>query len=740
MTNPELRSDIHSIEPIPDADRDSTGPQQMWIWAGANIAPVNWALGALGIILKLGLWETIAVIVIGNLFGCAIFAAFTVMGHKTGVNQMVLSRSAFGRRGAYLPSLLMFLMTLGWIGVNTYFPVKISMAILGQFGIPDSLVVTFIVITLVMVMQVVIGIYGFYAIRTFEKYTVPATVAIMVLMSVLAWSQPGVVNWNLASTLPPGAHLAMLTLLMSAIGVGWGISWVTWASDYSRFVPRSVSSTSVFWYSYIGMFVPSVWLAILGATIASVTLDTDPAKMVSAVFGGVASILVLLMVLHGPIATNILNVYSAALAALSMGIRLSRTALALIVGIVGYLVTIYFIFAPSFAKAFDNWMISLLLWMSPWAGVVMADFFIKRKSQIDVAELYASPETSAYGDINWGGIIAFLAGLVAGWSVQDGLVPALQGPISGLLGGADLSWLFGIVVSGVRVPGSWRTNRGGAFVGRSWSRQKMTRERFPAQAMRPGNYRRMAGVHKQVAGLSDNRDKPAIGCWRYAHCANLTEEHDVFYLLEDFDHRRDRDLPVCGLHPRIESGRGQLPFADTAGPDDGAHRQSGAARHASAQRRRIRGRGNQRRRRHRRQEAGADDGRHRRFEHRRAQRDEPHSRGQASRHLRLDDQPARFRPDRSRHQIGNAVPGRRDQCKGYLAGQQMAVPHPCPRRAARRSHSGISGEVARQDKARHHGGGRRLRPRRFQGNSGLARQAQGVRRWRSLPMRRPTRT
>jgi purine-cytosine permease-like protein len=205
----------------------------------------------------------------------------------------------------------------------------------------------------------------------------------------------------------------------------------------------------VFWYSYIGMFVPSVWLAILGATIASVTLDTDPAKMVSAVFGGVASILVLLMVLHGPIATNILNVYSAALAALSMGVRLSRTALALIAGIVGYVVTIYFIFAPSFAKAFDNWMISLLLWMSPWAGVVLADFFIKRKGQINVPELYASPESSAYGDINWGGIIAFLAGLVAGWSVQDGLVPALQGPISGLLGGADFSWLFGIVVAGV---------------------------------------------------------------------------------------------------------------------------------------------------------------------------------------------------------------------------------------------------------------------------------------------------
>ena len=58
-------------------------------------------------------------------------------------------------------------------------------------------------ITVVVVLQMLIGVYGFYAIRTFEKYTVPVTVAIMVLMSVLAWSQPGVVNWGLTSTLAP---------------------------------------------------------------------------------------------------------------------------------------------------------------------------------------------------------------------------------------------------------------------------------------------------------------------------------------------------------------------------------------------------------------------------------------------------------------------------------------------------------------------------------------------------------
>ena len=172
--------------------------------------------------------------------------------------------------------------------------------------------------------------------------------------------------------------------------------------------------------------------------------------MVAAVFGPVVSLLVLLVVLHGPVATNILNIYSAALAALSFGVRVPRVVLGVIAGIIGYVVTIYFIAQPSFASAFDNWMASLVLWMSAWGGVILADFYLLRKQKIDVEELYAEPSRSAYGDVNWGAIVAFAAGLVAGWSVEDGLVPILQGPISiHLLKGADLSWLVGMVVAGL---------------------------------------------------------------------------------------------------------------------------------------------------------------------------------------------------------------------------------------------------------------------------------------------------
>src|SRR6266700_3577933 len=190
----------------------------------------------------------------------------------------------------------------------------------------------------------------------------------MALMSVLAWSRHGVVNWHLTTKLSGAAHFSSITGLMTAIGVGWGISWVTWASDYSRFVPKRVPSRTVFWYSYWGMFIPTVWLAVLGATIASSAQTLDPATLVTKVFGGIVAILVMLMVLHGPIATNILNVYSSALSAVNAGIRASRIALGILAGAVGYAVTLYFIHNADFAGKFDNWMAGLVLWMAPWAG------------------------------------------------------------------------------------------------------------------------------------------------------------------------------------------------------------------------------------------------------------------------------------------------------------------------------------------------------------------------------------
>ena len=389
--------------------------------------------------------ETILVIVVGNIVGCAIFASLTVMGHKTGVNQMVLSRAPFGRRGGYLSSWIQFLMTMGWIGVNTYFPVVLAVAILGHFGVSGTFGVKFIVVTVIMIIQVGIGVYGFYLIRSFEKYMVPVVLGIMALMSILAWTRHGVVNWHLTSHLHGAAHFSAISGLVTAIGVGWAISWVTWASDYSRFVSPKVSSRSVFWYSYAGLFVPTVWLAILGASIASVSQSADPARIVSSVFGGVVAVLVMLLVLHGPIATNILNVYSSALSrpvgwhqAPAEGAGADRRSCR----VRGHAVL-------RARPRFRGELRQLDVQPGPVdvtvAGVVLADFYLLRRKKVNVAQLYADPKASIYGDVNWVGIGAFLLGLVCGWLFEFGLVGPLQGYVSRhLLQGGDLSWLVSI--------------------------------------------------------------------------------------------------------------------------------------------------------------------------------------------------------------------------------------------------------------------------------------------------------
>jgi nucleobase:cation symporter-1, NCS1 family len=442
----DVRLDEHGIEPIPAEDRTSTPLQQFWIWAGANLAPINWVLGALGIILGLSLIETLLVLVIGNLAGCALFGLFCIMGHRTGVNQMVLSRAAFGRRGAYLPATAQMLMTMGWLGVNTWVVLDLVLGIFKEMGYENPGTGTKYAVGIgIMAVQVVIAVVGFYWIQTFEKWTVPVAAAIMALMTVLAWTKVDVV-WN-TSTVSGGDKWTAITQLMTAIGIGWGITWLSWSSDYTRFIKPGISDRRVFWSTFAGIFVPTVWLGFVGASIASAGTETDPAALVTAAFGG-TSILILFLVMHGPVATNILNLYSATLAALSLDLKAARWKVALGVSVVGTIALIAFIESNSFAQDFDKWLVSVVVWIAAWGGVMLVDYYVVRRGKIDVAGLYDDPATARYGDINWAAVIAALAGLVAGWSWEYGLVEFFQGPVAKATNNTDLSWLAAFVVSG----------------------------------------------------------------------------------------------------------------------------------------------------------------------------------------------------------------------------------------------------------------------------------------------------
>jgi NCS1 nucleoside transporter family len=384
-------------------------------------------------------------VAIGNLAGCSLFGLFCIMGHRTGVNQMVLSRSAFGRRGAYVPGVAQLLLTMGWVGVNTWVVLDLTLGVLDEIGIGGSTGLKYVIGFLLMAAQAVIAIYGFYLIRTFEKYTVPVAALIMAVMTVLALTKSDV-TWS-NSTVHGSDKLTSISQLLTAIGIGWGISWFTYSSDYTRFVSRKYTDRQVFWGTALGLFLPTVWLAALGAAIASSGSGTDPSQLVASAFG-VMTIPVLLLIMHGPIATNILNLYSCSLAALSIGLKTARWKVTAVAAVIGSGVLIAFIQSDSFAHSFDNWIVSIIVWISPWAGITLVEYFVLRRGKVDVPALYEPPDRSPYGDVNWPAIVALVLGLAAGWAWEFGLVGPLQGPVAKALGNTDFSWAAGMIVAG----------------------------------------------------------------------------------------------------------------------------------------------------------------------------------------------------------------------------------------------------------------------------------------------------
>ncbi|MFF9914926.1 purine-cytosine permease family protein [Streptomyces sp. NPDC013457] len=439
----EATFDSHGVDPLPAAARSSTAWEQFWIWTGANIAPINWVLGALGVTLGLSLVETLLVVAVGNLFGCAIFGLFNLMGHRTGVNQMLLGRAAFGRRGAIVPGIVQGLLAMGWVGVNTWVILDLAVAMLAKLGIHGGEGLKYVVAGVVMLVQLSLAVYGFYAIRSFEKYTVPLTALVMAAMTILALTQVDL-NWT-SGTAASSDKFTAVTRLLTAIGIGWGVSWLPYSADYSRFVKPSTSGRKVFWATALGMYLPTVWLAALGACLASAGNSGDPSQLVIASFGAMA-LPVLLLIMHGPIATNILNLYSCSLAALTVGIRVARWKVTMISGVVASGVLVLFMQSESFAHAFDNWMTSILVWISPWAGVMLVEFFVLRRGHIDVTELYQ--EEGPAGGVKGRALLSLGVGILAGWSWQYGLVPIMQGPLARAFGNTDFSWLCGMLVAG----------------------------------------------------------------------------------------------------------------------------------------------------------------------------------------------------------------------------------------------------------------------------------------------------
>ena len=353
------------IEPVADASRHGRARDLFGVWFSANAEIATWMVGVfIAALFGADLRSATLGIVIGSVLGFAILGVLATIGPRYGVPQMVASRLAFGKRGNMAPAALSFLAGVGWFTINTIF---------GAYALQTIAHLAYgVALGIMLLLQIALAVYGYNLIGVFERACAALLAAGFILL--------GAVTLPHASWTPSPAPLQGF-MFAAALAFAYAMGWAPCASDYSRYLPRTASRRAIWWYAFAGCALPCIAIEVLGAAAVGashVNLRTSvPTDAIGQLLGsGLVAKVVLLTVVLGTLTANCMNLYSGALAALvAFDLRLSRARAALAVGVLGAILALWGSHPSRTAEFYTNFLLLLSYWASPWAGVVLVDWW-----------------------------------------------------------------------------------------------------------------------------------------------------------------------------------------------------------------------------------------------------------------------------------------------------------------------------------------------------------------------------
>ena len=111
------------------------------------------------------------------------------------------------------------------------------------------------------------------------------------------------------------------------------------------------------------------------------------------------------------------------------------------------IVSAYFAIGVSgdFISHFVDIVLALLVVLVPWTAINLIDFYLIHRGNYDLDSIFA-PDGGIYGRFNTKAIVAYVIGIAVQIPFMN--TPLYTGPIADYLGGADLSWIVGLVATG----------------------------------------------------------------------------------------------------------------------------------------------------------------------------------------------------------------------------------------------------------------------------------------------------
>jgi NCS1 family nucleobase:cation symporter-1 len=250
--------------------------------------------------------------------------------------------------------------------------------LLGLVGVSEAVSkqLLFPWVVVIAAASVAVAVYGHRTIKVFESFgAITFALLSLVLFVLLA---PGM-HWGLHATAHGGDYPGALVLgFMTCFALV--ASWYPFASDYSRYLPRSSGRLATTLWPALGVTLPMALLGLFGLLLPTIDMKLAAQQGVLAVITAHAPILVAFpffaFVVLGEIWANYLDVYTAGLVALAMGIRLRRPQMAVLCGVLGAALAGYAVVVKDFHIAYEQFLILTYLWAPAWAAVVLLSFFL----------------------------------------------------------------------------------------------------------------------------------------------------------------------------------------------------------------------------------------------------------------------------------------------------------------------------------------------------------------------------
>jgi nucleobase:cation symporter-1, NCS1 family len=241
-----------------------------------------------------------------------------------------------------------------------------------------------------------------------------------------------------------GAALVGAFVLMVTIALSEGISWASYASDYSRYMKPNSSKAAIFWYTMLGLTASYVWVEGIGLAGASVLGNQTAAGVRTLMGGGFPGVLALIAIVFGAIASNSMNDYTGSLAFQALGARVRRPVVAGIVAVLAFAAILY-MNAGNTSGRFENLLLFTSYWIAPFCAIVMIDWHYN-KDRYTPSLLRGALGFARLGT-GWPAIVSFC--LAFGAMVPFMNTSIIVGPVARHLKDADLAFYVGFVVAGV---------------------------------------------------------------------------------------------------------------------------------------------------------------------------------------------------------------------------------------------------------------------------------------------------